>query len=96
MNVAIRPASLWTHAMFATLSALDKAGARKVGLRRDADAELLDEIEQWLSLVSTSHEGPRQKARHIIVELGGRRRHPRLDKEALSASSERLTAREGF
>lgn len=71
MTVAIRPASLWTHAMFAVLASMEKAGRSRVDLSLDANADLLGEFKQWLSLAATSHEGPWHKARHLPVKLDG-------------------------
>lgn len=45
MTVAVRPASLWKHAMFATLAAMDKAGSSWAELRLDANANLLGEFK---------------------------------------------------
>lgn len=71
MMVAIGPAYLWTHAMFARLASMDKAGLSWVDLWPDSNIDLLREFKQWLSLVATSHEEPLQKARHLIVKLDG-------------------------
>lgn len=71
MTVAIRPASLWTHAMFAVLSAMDKTNTRRVDLACDANADLRGEFHQWLSLTASSHEGPWQRASHLLVEIDG-------------------------
>lgn len=69
MTIAIRPASLGTHAMFTKLAVMDKAGLRFVDLRRDANADLLGESKQSLSLAATSNEGLWQRALHLIVKL---------------------------
>ena len=71
MTVAIRPASLWTHAMFAVLSAMDKTNQRQIDLTRDAYADLRQEFQKWLSLTASSHEGPWQRASHLIVKIDG-------------------------
>ena len=60
MSVAIRPASLWTHFMFAAIA---KAKGRAIQL--DSRPELPEELRTWLSLSSTSQEGPWYKARHF-------------------------------
>ena len=71
MTVAIPPASLWTHAMFAVLASLEKAGSSRVDLSRDDRADLLGEFRQWLSLTTTSHEARWRRARHLLVRLQG-------------------------
>lgn len=43
---------LWTHAMFAVLSAIGKSSTRWVDLTWEANADLLGEFEQWRSLGS--------------------------------------------
>ena len=58
LTVAIRSASLWTHAMFAVLSKLEKSGARRIDLARDSHADLVGEFRQWMCITSTSHEEP--------------------------------------
>ena len=69
MTVAIRPASLWTHAMFAVVAELDKSGRCSVDLTHDSRADLVSEFKQWLSITATSQEGPWQRARHFIAAL---------------------------
>ena len=59
MTVAIRPASLWTRAMFSTLAALEKSGLSRIDLTSEARGDL----------ASTSHEGPWQRARHFTAAL---------------------------
>lgn len=71
LTVAIRPASLWTHAMFAVLSKLAKSGASRIDLARDSHADLLGEFHQWMRITSTSHEGPWQRARPFATSLTG-------------------------
>ena len=58
MTVAIRPASLWTHAVFSTLAAVEKSGLSRIDLTLDGSADLVGELKQWLGISSTSHEGP--------------------------------------
>ena len=41
MTVALRPVSLWTHAMFAVLADLEKSGLRIADLTRDSSADIL-------------------------------------------------------
>ena len=53
MSVAILPASLWTHFMFPTIA---KAKGRAIQLVNKPD--LRAELKTWLSLSSTSQEGP--------------------------------------
>ena len=69
MTVAIRPASLWTHAMFSTLAALEKSGLSRIDLTSEARGDLVGELRQWKGLASTSHEGPWQRARHFMAAL---------------------------
>lgn len=69
MTVAIRPASLWTHAMFAVLAALEKSGMSVVYLERPSNADLVGELKQWLGLTATSQEGPWQRARHFSASI---------------------------
>lgn len=71
MTVAIRPASLWTHALFQAITALDKSGVSGVDLSRDRYADLRGELLHWLSIASTTHEGPWQRARHFKAALTG-------------------------
>ena len=78
MTVAIRPASLWTHAMFAVVADLEKSGVCSVDLTHDSKADLVGEFKQWLSITATSQEGPWQRAWHFAAALtkGRRTRHP--------------------
>lgn len=71
MTVAIRPASLWTHAMFTVLAKLEKSGLRHIDLSRDEFVDLRGEFHQWAGISSTSHEGPWQKAHHFTAALTG-------------------------
>ena len=64
MSVAIRPASLWTHYMFAAINRA-KGPVIHLGSRPDLCAEL----RIWLDLSTTSQEGPWYKARHYEVAL---------------------------
>lgn len=47
MTEAIRPASLWTHVMFAVFSAMEKTNTRRVDLACNANAYFRGEFEQW-------------------------------------------------
>ena len=69
MTVAIRPASLWTHALFAVVADLDKSGLCSVDLTHDSRADLVGEFKQWLSITTSSQEGPWQRARYFAVAL---------------------------
>lgn len=69
MSVAIRPASLWTHDMFAASAALERSGDSTVDLSRASNAGLVAEFKQWLALTATSQEGPWQRARHFSASL---------------------------
>ena len=69
MTVAIRPASLWTHAMFSTLAALEKSGLSRIDLTSEARGDLVGELREWKGLAPTSHEGPWQRARHLTAAL---------------------------
>ena len=71
MTVAIRPASLWTHAMLTALSELEKSGLRRVDLSKVEFGELRGEFRRWISTSSTSHEGPVAKGPPLY---GGSRR----------------------
>ena len=57
MTVAIRPASLWTHAMFVVVAELEKLGRCSVDLTHDSRADLVSEFKKWLSITATSQEG---------------------------------------
>ena len=54
MTVAIRPGSLWTHAMFTVLSRLEKSGMRHIDLSQDECVDLRGELKQWLGILSSS------------------------------------------
>ncbi len=71
MTVAIRPASLWTHAVVPVLAAMDKGGSSVVDLGCDSKADMRGELQQWLALTAPSREGPWQRARHLIVKMTG-------------------------
>ena len=45
MTVAFRPASLWTHVMFAVVEELDKSGRCSVDLTHDSRADLESEFK---------------------------------------------------
>ena len=60
MSVAIHPASLWTHLIFAAIA---KAKGRAIQL--DSGPDLREELRTWLSVSSTSQEGPWYKARRL-------------------------------
>ena len=64
MTVAIRPASLLTHDMFAVVADLDKSGLCSVDL-----ADQVGEFKQWLSITATSQEGPWKRVRHFAATL---------------------------
>ena len=44
MTVAIRPASLWTHVIFAVVAELDKSGRCSVDLTQSSRADLVNEF----------------------------------------------------
>jgi len=50
---------------------MDKGGSSVVDLGCDSSADLRGELLQWLSLTATSHEGPWQRARHLLVKMTG-------------------------
>ena len=56
MTVAIRPASPWTHAMFAVVADLDKSRLCSVDHTQDSRANLVSEFKQWLSVTATSQK----------------------------------------
>ena len=58
MAVTIRPALMWTHAMFAVVAELGMSGRCSVDLSHDSRADLVSEFKQWLSITATSQEGP--------------------------------------
>ena len=62
LTMAIRLASLWTHAMFAVLSKLEKSGVSRIDLAHDFHVDLVGEIQQRMRITSTSHGGPWQRA----------------------------------
>ena len=63
-SVAIRPASLWTHHMFAAIA---KANGREIHLSNKPD--LCAEINIWRSLSATAQESPRYKPRHYASRV---------------------------
>ena len=69
MAVTIRPALMWTHAMFAVVAELGMSGRCSVDLSHDSRADLVREFKQWLSIKATSQEGPWQRARHVSAAL---------------------------
>ena len=69
MTVVTRPASLWTHAMFAALSKLEKSGVRQINLSRVELGDLNGEFRQWIGISSTSPQGPWQRAHHFTTAL---------------------------
>ena len=69
MSVAIRPAALYTQAMFTMVAALEKSGAHDVDLALSSSADVLGEFRHWLTITTTTHEGPWQRARHFRAEL---------------------------
>eukprot|EP00903_Cladosiphon_okamuranus_P006868 g6689.t1 len=69
ISVEIRPASLYTQAIFAAVAALEKSGRHRVDLRSRAFADLLGEFLWWCGIVTTTHEGPWQRARHFTAQL---------------------------
>ncbi|CAM9718774.1 unnamed protein product [Laminaria digitata] len=69
MTVAIRPASLWTRAMFSVIIDLEKSGLCTVDLTQDSRADLVCDFKQWLGVTATSQEGPWQRARHFTAGL---------------------------
>ena len=64
MAVAVRPASLYTQAMFATISALEKSGRSEVPLALDSSADLRGELAHW----------QRKLSRQLRTKVRGRRR----------------------
>ena len=69
MPVAIRPASMWTHAMFAVLAEVEKSALCMGDLTQDSRADLPGEFQMWLNLSATSQEGACQRARYFVVAL---------------------------
>lgn len=57
MSMSVRPA-LYTQGLFAALPALETSGLNSVDPTLDSAADLAGEMDQWLRIVSTSHEGP--------------------------------------
>lgn len=53
--------------MFAALSALEQSGSSGVDLALDSSAEIVGKMERWSRIVSSSHEGPWERARHIAL-----------------------------
>ena len=64
MSGAIRPASLWTHHMFAAIA---KANGREIELCKTPD--LRTELRIWLDLSATSQEGLRYKPPHFTSQI---------------------------
>ena len=54
MSVAVRPASLWMHAMFAVLAELEKSALCMGDLRQHSSADLVGEFKLWFNLSATS------------------------------------------
>lgn len=69
MSVAIRPASLYTQAMFAAVAALEKSGRHCIDLADRTSEDLLAEFRWWCRISTTSHEGPWQRARHFAASI---------------------------
>ena len=69
MTIAIRPASLYTQAMFAALAILEKTTQRELDLSLDSNANLVGEMKQWVNISTTTHEGPWQLAQHFAAAL---------------------------
>lgn len=67
--VAVRPASLYTQAMFAALAAFQWSTQRVVDLSLDSSADLVGEFQQWLRNTAITHEGPWQLARHFAAAV---------------------------
>ena len=57
MTVAIRPVSLWTHAMFAVIADVEKSGLCIVDLTRDSRADILGRIQAVAEYVSCLARG---------------------------------------
>lgn len=59
MSVTVRPASasLYTQAVFAVLSALEKSGLNRVDLILDSSVDLVGEMQERLRIVSTRMKG---------------------------------------
>ena len=85
----IRPAALWTHAMFAVLSKSEKSSASRIDLTRDSHAHLLGESQavaaQYVQLArramaagSAFHSRPNRWGNRSILHWLGRRRQPWL------------------
>lgn len=69
MTVVIRPAALYTQAMFATFAVLEKNTRGAVDLSLDSSADLVGEMNKWVDISSTSHEGPWQLAQHFSAAI---------------------------
>ena len=91
MSVAIRPASLWTHYMFA---AIKKAKSRVVQLKDKHD--LRAELRVWLKLSSTSQEEPWYKSRHYDVSVTTASSDASSNGGVVSLPSGRFSAGGGF
>lgn len=66
-TVVIWVASLWTHALFAVPSDLEKSGLCMVDLTQDSRTDRLGEFEQWITMSGTSQEGPWKRPRHYAA-----------------------------
>lgn len=87
MTVAIRPASVWANAMFATLAAMDKAGSRRTSPRLEAHAIILGEFSSHDSLSRPRRTRDRGSGRATSSSSWtGRAMLPRLDREASPSS----------
>ena len=64
MSVAIRPASMWTHCMYAAIA---KANGRKIHVSSKPD--LCAELNIWRSLSATAQEGLWYKPRHYASQV---------------------------
>ena len=57
--------------MFSALSTLKKSGLHRINLSNVEFGELRGKFCPWISVSSTSHEGPWQKVRHFTAALAG-------------------------
>lgn len=69
MSVAIRPASLYTQAMFAPVASITKSNRHRVHPGDHAYADLLGEFRWWCDITTSTHEGPWQRARHFAARI---------------------------
>ena len=53
----------------AVLSNMEKFGTRIIDLARGSHADLLRELKQWVSFMSTLRQGSRQRARHFTAAM---------------------------